>query len=148
MGPAVTGQPAASQPGASQPGEIRSPARDVVLAPGRLRQRLTVASRSARPIRVSSHYPFWRANRRLDFDRAAATGYRLDIPAGASVRWAPGEVTEVGLVALGGTSGPAGAADPAVHPAADPAVHPAADPAVRPAADPAVRPAAARPDQR
>ena len=106
----MTGEPAAAATDDSQPGEVRSPARDVVLAPGRLRQRLTVASRSTRPIRVSSHYPFWRANRRLDFDRVAAQGYRLDIPAGASVRWAPGEVKEVGLVALAGTSGPTRAA--------------------------------------
>ncbi len=48
---------------------------------------------------MSSHYPFWQVNSRLDFDRAAAVGYRLDIPAGASVRWDPGEVREVDLVA-------------------------------------------------
>jgi urease beta subunit len=63
-----------------------------------------VTSQSARPIRVSSHYPFWRVNARLEFDRAAAVGFRLDIPAGTSVRWAPGQVREVGLVALGGAS--------------------------------------------
>jgi urease beta subunit len=84
------------------PGEIRSPDRDVTLAAGLARRRVTVTSRSARPIRVSSHYPFWRANARLEFDRAAAVGFRLDIAAGASVRWAPGQVREVGLVALGG----------------------------------------------
>jgi urease subunit beta len=49
---------------------------------------------------VSSHYPFWRVNSRLEFDRGAAEGYRLDIPAGASIRWAPGQVREVDLVAL------------------------------------------------
>jgi urease beta subunit len=64
-----------------------------------------VASRSARPVRVSSHYPFWLVNPRLEFDREAATGYRLDIPAGASVRWAPGESKDVDLVALGGLAG-------------------------------------------
>jgi len=84
-----------------QPGEIRSPERDVVLAAGLPRRRITVRSRSARLIRVSSHYPFWRVNARLDFDRAAAAGFRLDIPAGTSVRWAPGQVREVDLVALG-----------------------------------------------
>ncbi len=49
-------------------------------------------------MRVSSHYPFWLANPRLEFDREAAAGFRLDIPAGASVRWAPGETREVVLV--------------------------------------------------
>jgi urease beta subunit len=85
------------------PGEIRSPEREVTLAPGRPRRRITVTSRSARPIRVSSHYPFWRVNARLEFDRAAAAGCRLDIPAGTSIRWSPGETIQVDLVALGGT---------------------------------------------
>jgi urease subunit gamma/beta len=91
---------------------VRSPERDVLLAPGRPRRRITVVSRSARPIRVSSHYPFWRVNARLEFDRAAAAGYRLDIPAGASVRWAPGQSIQVGLVALGGSAGRAGRTEP------------------------------------
>ena len=92
----------------SAPGAVRSPERDVVLSPGRPRRRITVLSRSARPIRVSSHYPFWRVNARLEFDRVAATGYRLDIPAGASVRWAPGQRRDVELVALGGSADRAG----------------------------------------
>jgi urease beta subunit len=50
---------------------------------------------------VSSHYPFWRVNPRLEFDREAARGRRLDIPAGSSVRWGPGEVKEIGLVRYG-----------------------------------------------
>ncbi len=89
------------------PGEVRSPGRDIALAAGLARRRITVTSRSLRPIRVSSHYPFWRVNPRLEFDRAAAVGYRLDIPAGASVRWGPGETREVDLVALGGSAGEA-----------------------------------------
>lgn len=88
--------------GQAGPGAVRSPERDVVLSPGRPRRRVTVVSRSARPIRISSHYPFWRVNPRLEFDREAAVGYRLDIPAGTSVRWAPGQSREVDLVALGG----------------------------------------------
>ena len=88
--------------GSVEPGEIRSPERDVALAAGLLRRRITVTSRSARPIRVSSHYPFWRVNARLEFDRTAAAGFRLDIPAGTSVRWAPGQTREVDLVALAG----------------------------------------------
>jgi urease beta subunit len=87
------------------PGEVRSPYRDVELAAGLARVTITVTSRSSRPIRVSSHYPFWRVNPRLEFDRSAAIGYRLDIPAATSVRWAAGESREVRLVRLGGTSG-------------------------------------------
>ncbi|MGZ4115777.1 MAG: urease subunit beta, partial [Actinomycetota bacterium] len=47
-------------------------------------------------------------NARLEFDREAARGYRLDVPAGASVRWAPGEAREVTLVAFGGGGGGSG----------------------------------------
>jgi urease subunit gamma/beta len=97
---AVLRDPVAGDPG-SAPGEIRVPAGDIQLAPRHSRRRIQVRSRSSRPIRVSSHYPFWRVNPRLEFDRDAAEGYRLDIPAGESIRWAPGEIREVGLVALG-----------------------------------------------
>jgi urease subunit gamma/beta len=86
--------------GAESPGEVRVRRGDIQLAVGHGRRRIRVTSRSSRPIRVSSHYPFWRANSRLEFDREAAEGYRLDIPAGASIRWAPGEVRDVDLVAL------------------------------------------------
>lgn len=89
------------------PGEIRSPDRDVALSPGRQEVSLLVTNASARPVRVSSHYPFWRANPRLDFDRAAARGYRLDLPAGSSVRWAPGEARQVDLVRYSAHSGDA-----------------------------------------
>jgi urease beta subunit len=87
------------------PGEVRSPDNEIELGAGLARRRLSVTSRSGRPIRVSSHYPFWRANARLEFDRAAATGFRLDIPAGTTVRWAPGETRNVDLVALAGKAG-------------------------------------------
>jgi urease subunit gamma/beta len=70
--------------------------------PERERLRLVVRNESARAVRVSSHYPFDRVNRRLVFDRAAAAGFRLDLPAGASLRWAPGETRDVELVAYGG----------------------------------------------
>jgi len=63
---------------------------------------LEVRSESIRAIRVSSHYPFHRVNQRLIFDRTAADGYRLDLPAGASMRWAPGETHAVRLVRFGG----------------------------------------------
>jgi len=72
---------------------------------GRERIELEVRSRSTRAIRVSSHFPFERVNSRLDFDRAAAAGYRLDVSAGSSVRWAPGESKRVTLVRYGGEAG-------------------------------------------
>jgi urease subunit gamma/beta len=78
---------------------------DVELVADRGRIALAVTNRSERPVRVSSHYPFWRANARLEFDRDAARGYRLDVPAGVSVRWAPGQTREVELVALGDQGG-------------------------------------------
>ena len=69
------------------------------------RLELAVRSDSRRLIRVSSHYPFHRVNPRLVFDRDAARGYRLDLPAGASERWAPGETRTVQLVRYGGRGG-------------------------------------------
>ena len=77
----------------------------IELAPGRERIRLEVTNTSARVVRVSSHYPFWRTNRRLAFDRYVSQGFRLDIPAGASLRFAPGETREVTLVRYGGGGG-------------------------------------------
>jgi urease beta subunit len=75
----------------------------VPLVPGRERKTLTVTNTGERPVRISSHFPLWDANPSLAFDRAAARGFRLDLPAGDSLRWAPGETREVELVALGGT---------------------------------------------
>jgi urease subunit gamma/beta len=87
------------------PGGIRFGEGDVALVPDRERIRLRVTNGSARPVRVSSHFPFWQANARLSFDREAATGFRLDVPAGDAVRWSPGETKEVDLVAYGGGGG-------------------------------------------
>ena len=70
--------------------------------PDRARIRLSVRNDSRRAVRVSSHYPFERVNPRLSFDRAVAAGFRLDLPAGDSLRWAPGETKEVDLVRYGG----------------------------------------------
>jgi urease subunit gamma/beta len=75
---------------------------DVALVPERERLTLRVTNAGERPIRVSSHFPFWEANANLSFDRDTARGFRLDLPAGDSVRWAPGESREVPLVALAG----------------------------------------------
>jgi urease subunit gamma/beta len=72
---------------------------------------LAVVNRSDRPVRVSSHYPFEQVNPRLDFERARARGFRLDLPAGATQRWAPGEERVVRLVRYGGTGGQTGERD-------------------------------------
>jgi urease beta subunit len=77
----------------------------VELVRDRERIRLVVTNASSRVVRVSSHYPFWRTNRRLEFDRDAARGFRLDVPAGGSIRFAPGETVEVVLVRYGGRGG-------------------------------------------
>jgi urease subunit gamma/beta len=63
---------------------------------------LTVTNTGRRIIRVSSHYPFEQVNSRLEFDRDAALGFHLDLPAGATFRWGPGEAHEVTLVRYGG----------------------------------------------
>ena len=95
--------------GSEGPGAIRFADGDVELAAGRDRIHLTVTNRGEHPIRVSSHFPFWRSNVHLTFDREAADGFRLDLPAGDSLRWAPGETHEVDLVRYGGTGAPPGA---------------------------------------
>ncbi len=84
------------------PGEILTPDGTIELGPGRKRLTMTVENSGDRPIQVGSHYHFAAANPALSFDRAAARGYRLDIPAGTSVRFEPGVSREVFLVALAG----------------------------------------------
>jgi urease subunit beta len=64
---------------------------------------LTVANTGDRPIQVGSHYHFFETNEALRFDRAAARGFRLNIPAGTAVRFEAGDTREVELVALAGT---------------------------------------------
>jgi urease subunit beta len=84
------------------PGEVRIAPGELALAPGRERRRVAVANTGDRPVQVGSHFHFADANAALAFDRAAAQGFRLDVPAGTSVRFEPGVDVEVGLVALGG----------------------------------------------
>ena len=84
------------------PGEMFPGEGSIELAAGRLRLSLDVRNRGDRPIQVGSHAHFFEVNRALEFDRAAAYGFRLDIPAGTSVRFEPGEERPVELVALGG----------------------------------------------
>ncbi|WP_193142929.1 MULTISPECIES: urease subunit beta [unclassified Meridianimarinicoccus] len=63
---------------------------------------LLVANTGDRPVQVGSHYHFAEANSALDFDRAAARGYRLDITAGTAVRFEPGQKRDVQLIRIGG----------------------------------------------
>ena len=89
---------------ADGPGAIIAGSRD--LPPDdRPRLRLIVRSESRRTIRVSSHYPFERVNARLLFDRGAAAGFHLDLPAGSFETWRPGETKEVELAAYAGSIG-------------------------------------------
>ena len=87
------------------PGAVRFADGDVPLVPERPRITLSVTNTSERPIRVSSHFPFDEVNARLDFDRDAARGFRLDLPAGDSLRWGPSETRDVDLVRFGGSTG-------------------------------------------
>jgi urease subunit beta len=84
------------------PGEIFPAADTIVLNEGRAALSLMVANTGDRPIQVGSHYHFPEANAALAFDRQAALGYRLDIPAGTAVRFEPGQSREVSLVAYAG----------------------------------------------
>src|SRR6185295_3593866 len=74
----------------------------IVLNDGRDAVKLAVTNRGDRPIQVGSHYHFIETNRALVFDRAAAYGMRLDIPAGTAVRFEPGETKTVQLVSIAG----------------------------------------------
>ncbi len=86
-----------------KPGEIIPAAGDLELNAGLAVQRLRVANTGDRPIQVGSHYHFFEVNESLRFDRAAARGFRLNIPAGTAVRFEPGDERDVDLVALAGT---------------------------------------------
>jgi urease subunit gamma/beta len=91
---------------ADGPGAVRFADGDVALVPERARITLTVTNTSERPVRVSSHFPFHETNEKLTFDRDAAKGFRLDLPAGDSLRWAPGETRDVELVAYASGGAP------------------------------------------
>jgi urease beta subunit len=84
------------------PGEYVLADGEIVLNEGRRTAGLLVANRGDRPIQVGSHFHFFEVNRLLDFDRDAAFGMRLDIPAGTAVRFEPGDEKEVALVEFGG----------------------------------------------
>lgn len=86
------------------PGEIITPqdAPDIDLNVGLAKLKVIVANTGDRPIQVGSHFHFAETNTSLEFDRAAARGFRLDIPAGTAVRFEPGDTREVPLVAFAG----------------------------------------------
>jgi urease subunit beta len=85
-------------------GEIITPADapDLDLNSGLETTLIVVANTGDRPIQVGSHFHFAEVNSALSFDRAAARGFRLNIPAGTAIRFEPGDTREVPLVALAG----------------------------------------------
>jgi urease beta subunit len=84
------------------PGEYFLDEEAIEINAGRTAVVLVVANRGDRPVQVGSHCHFFEVNRWLSFDRPAAYGMRLNIIAGTAIRFEPGDVREVELVALGG----------------------------------------------
>ena len=84
------------------PGEVMTLDGDIALNEGRDTVVLTVSNTGDRPIQVGSHFHFYEVNTSLDFDRAAALGFRLNIPAGTAVRFEPGDTREVEVVSFAG----------------------------------------------
>jgi urease subunit beta len=84
------------------PGEIRSGEGTVRLNEGRETTEVTVGNTGDRPVQVGSHFHFFEANAALSFDREAAFGKRLNIPAGTAVRFEPGDEQTIDLVDIGG----------------------------------------------
>lgn len=84
------------------PGEVITLDGEITLNADRPTLSLTVSNTGDRPVQVGSHYHFAEVNPGLAFDRAAARGFRLDIPAGTAIRFEPGQSREVKLVAYAG----------------------------------------------
>jgi urease subunit gamma/beta len=85
------------------PGEIITQEGEIELNAGKRKATVKAVNTGDRPIQIGSHYHFFEANKALEFDRAAAFGMHLDIPAGTAVRFEPGEAKEVTLTAFGGS---------------------------------------------
>ena len=85
-----------------KPGEVITAAGTIVLNEGRETVEVEVSNTGDRPVQVGSHYHFHETNEGLSFDREAARGFRLDIPAGTAVRFEPGQTRTVRLVAFAG----------------------------------------------
>ncbi|MFC7140617.1 urease subunit beta [Halosimplex aquaticum] len=84
------------------PGEVIPGEEPVTINEGRETAEVTVGNAGDRPVQVGSHFHFFEANAALEFDREAAFGKRLNIPAGTAVRFEPGDEQTVELVAIGG----------------------------------------------
>jgi len=84
------------------PGEVFPGEGTIALNAGRATITLMIANTGDRPIQVGSHYHFAETNAALDFDRTAARGMRLAIPAGTAVRFEPGQSRQVTLVGYAG----------------------------------------------
>jgi len=85
-----------------KPGELFLEDEPILANAGRKVVRVVVSHTGDRPVQIGSHYHFFEANNALHFDREAARTMRLNIPAGTSVRFEPGEEKRVALVAFGG----------------------------------------------
>jgi urease subunit gamma/beta len=85
-----------------EPGRIIAAEGEIELNAGRPKVTLRVVNTGDRPVQIGSHYHFFEANKALEFDREAAFGMRLDIPAGTAVRLEPGQEKEVTLTTFGG----------------------------------------------
>jgi urease subunit beta len=85
-----------------KPGEYLLETEPILANAGRKTLRIVVRHTGDRPVQVGSHYHFFEVNDALDFDRAAARGMRLNIPAGTSVRFEPGEEKQVELTEFSG----------------------------------------------
>ncbi|QVL52910.1 MAG: urease subunit beta [Cyanobium sp. M30B3] len=84
------------------PGELLPEPGEIELNAGRPITTITVANTGDRPVQVGSHFHFHEANSALRFDRDAARGQRLDIPAGTAIRFEPGDSRDVNLVPFAG----------------------------------------------
>jgi urease subunit beta len=84
------------------PGEMKVASGEIELNKGREKVTLEITNTGDRPIQVGSHYHFFETNDALSFDRKAAYGFRLNIAAGTAVRFEPGQLRTVELVALAG----------------------------------------------
>ena len=84
------------------PGEIITKEGSLILNEGRETKTITVANTGDRPVQVGSHFHFFEANAALQFDRDAARGQRLDIPAGTAIRFEPGDSRDVNLIPFAG----------------------------------------------
>lgn len=85
------------------PGEIITEEGSICLNEGKDTVTLKIVNTADRPVQVGSHFHFFEVNKKLSFDRKAAYGMRLDVPAGTAVRFEPGETKEVTLTAIGGS---------------------------------------------